>query len=138
MTTIAAIWFTFAWFLLTLLEVSTPQFIIEYDTRPNRLYVDYLKHPQEVVGMLWKGYKLMIGIALIGLGLIVYSGWSIFGHVSADPRDELVAASYLDADCCGPVHPGNSGHLGPPPHQSFFGRLEQRQHAQYAALELAV
>ncbi len=85
MTTVAAIWFTFAWFLLTLLEVSTPQFIIEYDTRPNRLYVDYLKHPQEVVGMLWKGYKLMIGIALIGLGLIVYSGWSIFGHVSADP-----------------------------------------------------
>lgn len=85
MTTVAAIWFTFAWFLLTLLEVSTPQFIIEYDTRPNRLYVDYLKHPQEVMGMLWKGYKLMIGIALIGLGLIVYSGWSIFGHIGPDP-----------------------------------------------------
>lgn len=85
MTTVAAIWFTFAWFLLTLLEVSTPQFIIEYDTRPNRLYVDYLKHPQEVVGMLWKGYRLMIGIALIGLGLIVYSGWAIFGQVSPDP-----------------------------------------------------
>ncbi|WGQ36458.1 LTA synthase family protein [Alcaligenes faecalis] len=85
MTTVAAVWFTFAWFLLTLLEVSTPQFIIEYDTRPNRLYVDYLKHPQEVVGMLWKGYRLMIGIALIGLGLIVYSGWAIFGQVSPDP-----------------------------------------------------
>ncbi len=85
MTTIAAIWFTFAWFLLTLLEVSTPQFIIEYDTRPNRLYVDYLKHPQEVMGMLWKGYKLMIGVALIGLALIVYSGWSIFGHIAPDP-----------------------------------------------------
>ncbi|ASR88733.1 LTA synthase family protein [Alcaligenes faecalis] len=85
MTTVAALWFTFAWFLLTLLEVSTPQFIIEYDTRPNRLYVDYLKHPQEVVGMLWKGYRLMIGIALIGLGLIVYSGWAIFGQVSPDP-----------------------------------------------------
>ncbi|AYN20013.1 LTA synthase family protein [Alcaligenes aquatilis] len=85
MTTVAAIWFTFAWFLLTLLEVSTPQFIVEYDTRPNRLYVDYLKHPQEVVGMLWKGYRLMIGIALMGLGLIVYSGWAIFGQVSPDP-----------------------------------------------------
>ncbi|MCC9163942.1 LTA synthase family protein [Alcaligenes sp. MMA] len=85
MTTVAALWFTFTWFLLTLLEVSTPQFIIEYDTRPNRLYVDYLKHPQEVVGMLWKGYRLMIGIALIGLGLIVYSGWAIFGQVSPDP-----------------------------------------------------
>jgi phosphoglycerol transferase MdoB-like AlkP superfamily enzyme len=37
------------------------------------------------MGMLWKGYKLMIGIALIGLGLIVYSGWSIFGHIGPDP-----------------------------------------------------
>src|SRR3546814_6057073 len=45
-------WFQFAWLLLVLLEVSTPQFIHEYDTRPNRLYVEYLKHPQEVFGKI--------------------------------------------------------------------------------------
>lgn len=84
-TTAAAVWFTFAWFMLALLEVSTPQFIIEYDTRPNRLYVDYLKHPQEVLGMLWKGYKLMIAAALAGLALIVWSGWTIFGNSAPDP-----------------------------------------------------
>src|SRR5690554_5578642 len=54
-STIAVGWLLAAWFLLVLLEASTPQFILEYDTRPNRLYVEYLKHPKEVLGMLWKG-----------------------------------------------------------------------------------
>ena len=34
--TLSTIWLMFAWLLLVLLEVSTPQFIVEYDTRPNR------------------------------------------------------------------------------------------------------
>src|SRR5690606_8634473 len=60
-------WFLLAWVLLVLMEVSTPQFIDEYDTRPNRLYVEYLKHPREVFGMLWKGYKhvLVFGVLVI-------------------------------------------------------------------------
>lgn len=81
---VSALWFTFCWFLLVLLEVSTPQFIIEYDTRPNRLYLDYLKHPQEVLGMLWKGYKLMIALALLALAAIVWGGWSLFANISPD------------------------------------------------------
>lgn len=82
--TLTAVWFTFAWFLLVLLEVSTPQFIIEYDTRPNRLYVDYLKHPQEVMGMLWKGYKLMIAIAILVLLGLVWASWTAFNSLSPD------------------------------------------------------
>ena len=35
------------------MEVSTPTFIAEYDTRPNRLFIEYLNHPKEVLGMLW-------------------------------------------------------------------------------------
>ncbi|MGB6104517.1 MAG: LTA synthase family protein [Pusillimonas sp.] len=73
-------WFQFAWFLLVLLEVSTPQFIHEYDTRPNRLYVEYLKHPQEVFGMLWKGYKIMILSAVAILGLLAWVANLLFGH----------------------------------------------------------
>jgi len=70
----AEYWFLLAWALLVLLEVSTPQFIDEYDTRPNRLYVEYLKHPREVFGMLWKGYKpmLVIGVLLI-TGLVWFA-----------------------------------------------------------------
>ncbi|MCQ9616029.1 LTA synthase family protein [Paenalcaligenes niemegkensis] len=67
------LWLGTAWAIIMLLEVSTPQFIIEYDTRPNRLYIDYLKHPKEVMGMLWRGYKVAIGLAL-GLFLIICVG----------------------------------------------------------------
>ena len=38
-----------------LLEVATPPFIMEYDVRPNLLFVEYLKYPQEVFSMLFVG-----------------------------------------------------------------------------------
>lgn len=81
---ITGIWYQIAWFLFVLLEVSTPQFIVEYDTRPNRLYIEYLQHPQEVFGMLWKGYKPVIIGALVGLALFVWLGHTLFGHGSPD------------------------------------------------------
>lgn len=77
-------WLTIAWFLLILLEVSTPQFIYEYDTRPNRLYVEYLEHPQEVFGMLWKGYKAVIFGGVFVLALATWLGFEWFGHGPAD------------------------------------------------------
>jgi len=81
---VTAAWFQICWFLLVLLEASTPQFIQEYDTRPNRLYVEYLKHPREVFGMLWKGYKAVILAALVVLAAFVWLGHALFGHVPAD------------------------------------------------------
>lgn len=38
------------------MELSTPTFITEYDTRPNRLFIEYLNYPKEVLSMLWEGY----------------------------------------------------------------------------------
>lgn len=81
---ITAIWFQACWFIFVLLEASTPQFIQEYDTRPNRLYVEYLKHPQEVFGMLWKGYKAVILAALVVLAAFVWLGHGLFGHIAPD------------------------------------------------------
>ncbi len=77
-------WFIFAWALLVLLEVSTPQFIDEYDTRPNRLYVDYLKHPREVFGMLWKGYKATLLGGVLALVVMVGIGWAVFDDALPD------------------------------------------------------
>ena len=37
----------------TLLEFATPSFLNEYDARPNYLFVEYLKYPDEVLAMLW-------------------------------------------------------------------------------------
>lgn len=77
-------WLLFAWFLLVLLEASTPQFIFEYDTRPNRLYVEYLKHPREVFGMLWKGYKAVILGASVLIVFLVGLGVQLFGSIRVD------------------------------------------------------
>src|SRR5690606_32193756 len=85
-STITAGWLLFSWFLLVLLEFSTPQFIAEYDTRPNRLYIEYLKHPKEVFGMLWRGYKLAIITARVSLAIFLWIGFELFGDVGADRK----------------------------------------------------
>lgn len=71
--------FTFLWViacmtLLLFLEVATPGFIGEYDTRPNRLFVEYLKYPQEVCAMLWKGFRIHV---VAGIGALVLTVWAM-------------------------------------------------------------
>jgi len=58
------IWVILAIVLLVFLEAATPGFINEYDVRPNRIFVEYLKYPHEVVSMLWVGFKVEIFTAL--------------------------------------------------------------------------
>lgn len=53
---LTAYWYRACWLLLAFLEIITPTFIQEYDTRPNRLLVEYLAYPREVAGMLWQGF----------------------------------------------------------------------------------
>src|SRR3546814_570733 len=114
-----------AWFLLVLLEVSTPQFIQEYDTRPNRLYVEYLKHPQEVFGMLWKGYKGVILSALVVLAAFIWIGHALFAHTAPDqpmtwwlrPVVSLVAAAVIFLAIRGtlghrPINPSTVAYCG--------------------------
>ncbi|MAD73669.1 MAG: sulfatase [Rheinheimera sp.] len=67
-------WFCYGWALMGLtlfifVELSTPQFILQYDIRPNRLYIEYLKYPEEVFSTLWQGFRAMLlgGIAVTAL-----------------------------------------------------------------------
>ncbi len=55
--------------LLVFMEAATPTFVAEYDLRPNVLFVEYLKYPKEVLGMLLGGYKtdLVFGLSLVGM-----------------------------------------------------------------------
>ena len=50
-------WLSISLILIALLEFATPQFLIEYDSRPNRLFLEYLVYPHEVMAMLWNGYR---------------------------------------------------------------------------------
>ncbi|WP_103035593.1 LTA synthase family protein [Castellaniella caeni] len=82
--TLTGLWLQLVWLLFVLLEISTPQFIQEYDSRPNRLYLDYLKYPKEVFGMLWKGYKLVLAAALVVLLLAGWAGHALFAQAAVN------------------------------------------------------
>lgn len=57
---VSAVWVALSVTLLILLEAASPTFITEYDARPNRLFVEYLKYPNEVFSMLWQGFRLQL------------------------------------------------------------------------------
>ena len=54
------VWFAASLVAIIFLEFATPQFLIEYDSRPNRLFLEYLVYPQEVLAMLWNGYRSLL------------------------------------------------------------------------------
>jgi phosphoglycerol transferase MdoB-like AlkP superfamily enzyme len=69
---------SYAWLLLAVLfliflEASTPSFILQYDLRPNRLFVEYLKYPKEVLSTLWNGFRVPL---VLGIGISVLLVWS--------------------------------------------------------------
>lgn len=66
------VWVVLALVLLVFLEVATPGFINEYDVRPNRIFVEYLKYPNEVFSMLWRGFKVDIFAVLISASLALW------------------------------------------------------------------
>ena len=71
--------FTFFWVvacvtLLIFMEAATPGFIGEYDTRPNRLFVEYLKYPNEVLPMLWNGFRVHV---FAGIGALILTLWGM-------------------------------------------------------------
>jgi len=83
---LTAWWYRLCWFFLVLMEVSTPQFLVEYDTRPNRLYFEYLVHPKEVAAMLWHGYAGIVFAAFVVLMLATWAGMRLFKAGRAERR----------------------------------------------------
>lgn len=68
--------FCYCWVLLgtalfVLIEASTVTFISQYDLRPNRLFVEYLRYPDEVFGMLWQGFRLELFSGLLLWALLL-------------------------------------------------------------------
>ncbi|MDR0544065.1 MAG: LTA synthase family protein [Odoribacteraceae bacterium] len=61
--------------LVLFLELATPPFILEYDTRPNRLFLEYLIYPREIFSMLVAGHALSLvlvgSVMLVALYLLV-------------------------------------------------------------------
>ncbi|MGE6134418.1 LTA synthase family protein [Aeromonas salmonicida] len=73
------VWLTLGLWLMLFLEISTPSFVTEYGVRPNRLYVEYLIYPKEVLSMLWAGRKGELLIAGLFSMAVLSGGWWLSG-----------------------------------------------------------
>ncbi len=61
--------------LIVYLELATPPFIVEYGKRPDRIFLEYLIYPREVLRVLWANHKLgLFGVPLVA-GLIAWLSW---------------------------------------------------------------
>lgn len=68
-------WATLALFFVIFMELASPPFMMQFDLRPNRLFIEYLSYPKEVVSTLWNGFRfaLIFGIGFsVALGLTIY------------------------------------------------------------------
>jgi phosphoglycerol transferase MdoB-like AlkP superfamily enzyme len=61
---VTGLWALIVVFGFLFMEVATPTFITEYDTRPNRLFFEYLSYPKEMLSMLWEGYLPTVAMAI--------------------------------------------------------------------------
>ena len=71
---LSTVWVIASVTLLVFMEAVTPGFIAEYDVRPNRLFIEYLKYPREVFTMLWLGFRLHV---IFGLGFLALAIWGM-------------------------------------------------------------
>ncbi|MEM0514789.1 LTA synthase family protein [Pseudoalteromonas sp. YIC-827] len=72
--------------LITLVEAATPAFIAQYDVRPNRLFVEYLIYPQEVLSMLVNGHLLTLIVTTVVVGLAGFFGYRLFARTAPPGR----------------------------------------------------
>jgi phosphoglycerol transferase MdoB-like AlkP superfamily enzyme len=78
------VWITLGLWFVVYMEVATPAFIIEYDLRPNRLFIEYLIYPKEVFSMLWMGYKTELFIGLFASVLTLTFGWKLSRAITTE------------------------------------------------------
>ncbi|MDF3127190.1 LTA synthase family protein [Rheinheimera sp. 1928-s] len=72
------LWCLSALMLLVFMELASPAFILQYDVRPNRLFVEYLKYPKEVLSTLWFGFRLPLVLGVVATLVLTWFMRRIF------------------------------------------------------------
>ena len=70
--------------LVVVFESATPAFILQYDIRPNRLFVEYLNYPKEVFSMLLTGHLLTLIISLLITTITTYFSYQFISKAFAN------------------------------------------------------
>jgi phosphoglycerol transferase MdoB-like AlkP superfamily enzyme len=74
---LCSLWLGISLIAIVFMEFATPQFLLEYDSRPNQLFIEYLAYPHELFGMLWNGYRVLLLSAVAG---VVATTWIVIRH----------------------------------------------------------
>lgn len=69
---ILSVYYAFTLLAVVFIELCTIPFINEYDTRPNRIAIEYLIYPKELLSMLMKGFWMEAIAVLFVLFLCIY------------------------------------------------------------------
>jgi len=83
---IITVWAVLTVSVIAFMELASPTFIIEYGQRPNRLFIEYLKYPQEVMSMLWEGYRLILIGGVLITSAIAYGMFQLSKHWLTAPK----------------------------------------------------
>jgi phosphoglycerol transferase MdoB-like AlkP superfamily enzyme len=70
-------WIGMLLLLALVLEIATPEFLVQYESRPNHLAVEYLRDWDSVLPMLWVGFRpaLLAGTGALLVGMLVLLRW---------------------------------------------------------------
>lgn len=84
-----AVWLALALTVLVQLELATPGFMGEYGLRPNRLFLEYLIYPREVLSTLWHGRPVqLLAIPLLS-ALVFVLAWRWANSLLSAPTRPL-------------------------------------------------
>ncbi len=76
---ITQFWLSLLAFVFLYMEMATPSFIIEYNIRPNRLFIEYLIYPKEVFSMLVKSHLLELILITTASIMTFIISWNKLG-----------------------------------------------------------
>ncbi|MCF2948639.1 LTA synthase family protein [Paraglaciecola aquimarina] len=83
------IWFFVVLVSVLFFELATPAFIIEYGFRPNRLFIEYLAYPDEVMKMLFNGHLATITIVFSSLIILSLGIWRTLDKLVLTCKNKL-------------------------------------------------
>jgi phosphoglycerol transferase MdoB-like AlkP superfamily enzyme len=78
-----ALYFAGGLTLLAAMEAISPDFVAQYDVRPNRLFVEYFGHSREVLGTIWAEYGAHV-LLVLALVAALFAGALWFGRRLAE------------------------------------------------------
>ncbi|MGM0429236.1 MAG: LTA synthase family protein [Pseudomonadota bacterium] len=89
------VWFLVCALVLWFMEISTPAFLAQYDTRPNRLFFEYLAYPKEVFSMLMNGFAGWLFTGIASTLLFVYLAYRWYKKAEHGFKPRAVKRRYL-------------------------------------------